>query len=677
MFIVVLILLTSTAGGFSATYFYDDDSPLIMRLAAGSVIGMTLFGFAATLLAFVFGFNAISVSLAGILSAVPFAALGRKENFEKFLSDADKLRNYVCNFFSRLELARIVALFAYAGLFVMLWFFFRRAMLEMRDGGIGTGAMNNLGDLPFHLLVINGFTIGQEFPPENPIFSGATLSYPFITDLVAAAYNVAGATVHDALLLQNIVLIAAVVILMAGFTMNVTKSVFAAAVSPFLLVFAGGLGFLLFFGDSTVSDAGIINQLFKLNADYTLRGAAIWRWGNPLTTLFITQRTLLLGLPIALIVFTRLFTFLENDHDDGNTKPESRKTFVSYLFSGTNRHFLIVGLLAGLLPLIHSHTFLIIFAVSGFIALCDWRKWRSWAAYFGGAVITSVPQLLFITSGTATSAGSFIGWDFGWDNGDSNAAWFWLVNTGLFIPLLILALYLLTKRASGDLSERYSDDPDGYVNARRMLIFFVPFLLCFAGANVLRLAPWIWDNVKILIYCYVGAIPIVAWLLAEIYRRSSISYLLVPSLLVGLTLSGWLDVWRVASGQIEHQIISPSMAAAAADLSSKMPKDSLIVTAPEFATIPVLTGSRWFLGYTGHVWSHGIAGNERDAIVRKIYAGGDEAARLLRENDIDYVVVGPQEKQFTKVNEAFFLEYPLEAQSGEFRVFRVSENTGR
>lgn len=677
MLIAVLILLTSTAGGMSTTYLYDDDSPIVMRIAAGAVIGMTLFGFTVTLLAFVLGLTVPSVLIAGILSAAPIAVLRQKRPFERALSDIGKLRNSIEEMFTKFEPIRLAGLAAYAGLFGMLWFFFKRAMLEMRDGGIGTGAVNNLGDLPFHLLVINGFTTGQEFPPDNPIFSGTTLSYPFITDLIVAAYSIVGATVHDAMFLQNMVLIVAIVILMAGFTLKVTNSIFAAVIAPFLLVFAGGFGFLLFFSDAVASDAGFVGQIFQLNADYTLRGGTIWRWGNPLTTLFITQRTLLLGLPIALIVFTRLFAFLEEKRDDGNRGSELKMNVVSKILGEGNRRFFIVGLLAGLLPLIHSHTFLVTFAVSGFIALSDRHKWRAWTAYFFGLAIAAVPQVIFITSGTATAAGSFVGWEFGWDNGDNNAFWFWLLNTGLFIPLVLIGLFLLSMRATADSFEDSYGGLDANGRARKMIVFFAPFVVCFVGANVLRLAPWIWDNVKVLIYCYVGAIPIVAWLIAEIRQRSPLALFLVPALLFSLTLSGWLDVWRVASGQIEHQILSPSMVAAAADLNSKIPKDSLIVTAPEFATIPVLTGSRWFLGYTGHVWSHGIAGNDRDAIVRQIYAGGDDARRLIKENDIDYVVVGPQEKQFTKVNEVFFLEYPLEAKAGEFRIFRVGEGTGR
>src|SRR5262249_51495453 len=160
------------------------------------------------------------------------------------------------------------------------------------------------GDLPYHLRVINRFALGNEFPPDNPIFNGASFTYPFITDLVASMFVVTGATARQAMLLQNLILIFSVVALMWRFTFCLTKSTAAANLAPFLLLFNGGLGFLLFFGDAVSGEQGVLLQTLHLTTDYTIRGGTIWRWGDTLTSLFITQRTLLLGLSIALIVLT-------------------------------------------------------------------------------------------------------------------------------------------------------------------------------------------------------------------------------------------------------------------------------------------------------------------------------------------------------------------------------------
>lgn len=670
MFFGLFIIFVITASGLSLSYLYDDDSPLIFRVGSGAVLGMVMFGFAGTLIAAVAGLSTASVFGAGLVTAAPIALFFGNSHRKRIRYDLNEFRRTAIRFYTELNPSIGIAVLAYTCLFVMLWHFFQRAMLVMPDGGIGTGAVNNLGDLPFHLLVINGFTTGQSFPPDNPIFSGTTFSYAFITDVVAAMLTLTGMSVRDALFIQNFVLVVSIVVLMASMTLKVTRSLFAAAISPFLLVFAGGLGFLMFFSDSTATDAGVLRQIFQLNTDYTLRGGTIWRWGNPLTTLFITQRTLLLGLPMALIVFTAVLGLLDRKTLRGDDLNKGTEGGLCHLLA-QYRFFLFPGLFAGLTPLVHTHTFLVVAGFSTVIAAASWRNWRSWAAYFAGMAVTAVPQVMYIRSGSATAVDQFFGWDLGWDNGDHNVLWFWFVNTGIFIPLLLAAIWLLARQKLND--SHSADASAENRDARRLLLFFLPFALCFVGANVVRLAPWIWDNVKVLIYWYVGAIPIVAWLLAEIRSRVNGSVVLVPMLLFILTLSGWLDVWRVASSQIEHQILPPLLVGVADSLKSTIPRDTLILTAPEYATLPVLTGSRWFLGYTGHVWSHGIDPHEREAIVKKIYSGGEEARKLIQEHKIDFIVVGPQERQFTKVDERFFEEFPVAAQAGDYRVFQVTQ----
>ncbi|MBA3693098.1 MAG: hypothetical protein H0W77_06615, partial [Acidobacteria bacterium] len=153
-----------------------------------------------------------------------------------------------------------------------------------------------------------------------------------------------------------------------------------------------------------------------------------------------------------------------------------------------------------------------------------------------------------------------------------------------------------------------------------------------------------------------------------------VSLYLVPTLLVALIFSGWLDVWRTATRQVEHQILSPAMVSVAAQLRSRTAPRALIMTAPEYATVTVLSGRRWFLGYIGHVWSHGIAPYEREQIVKKIYTGGEEAKQLIEQNKINYILVGPQERKFTTVNETFFQSYPVVAEAGDFRVYQVGDS---
>jgi hypothetical protein len=55
-----------------------------------------------------------------------------------------------------------------------------------RDGVIRTLSPNNYGDLPLHLTYVAHFVKGGRFWPENPIFTGEALHYPFGIDLFTA-----------------------------------------------------------------------------------------------------------------------------------------------------------------------------------------------------------------------------------------------------------------------------------------------------------------------------------------------------------------------------------------------------------------------------------------------------------------------------------------------------------
>jgi hypothetical protein len=684
MIFAFLLVLITTAGGFAVSYIFDEDAPLIVRVAAGSVIGTALVGLNGFLLALGFGFNLTTISIAAVLGALPLLIF-RRENIRRRLNrDISLFKQQSREFFTNFDLSRLIITFSYGGLFVMLWLFFERAMLET-NGGIGTGAINNLGDLPFHLLVINGFIHGQNFPPDNPIYAGAAFTYSFITDLVAAMMTSGGASIRNAMFCQNMVLIVALIILFARFTYKLTNNKTAALIAPFLLLFNGGLGFLLYFSDAIAGEAGVLGHIFTLTNDYTIRGGTIWRWGNSLTILFTTQRTLLLGLPLALIILTKIRDIFDDECREAKTREHNKdgtsgdltaiSTSPPHFLSKDRLSALVIGIFAGMLPLVHAHTFAVVMGICGLLALMSWRKWRIWAVFFVSAALVAVPELLLATTGSANAAQSFVGWKFGWDNGEENAFRFWFVNTGLFIPLLIAAIAFLAVQSSKlkvQSSESEFSSSDELDSPRHLLMFYAPFVLCFIVPNLVRLAPWVWDNIKVLIYWYIASIPLVAWLLAQLWQRSKVAFYLVPALIITLTFAGWLDVWRTATRQVEHQILSPSMIAVAADLREKTAPRSLILTAPEYASVPVLTGRRWFLGYIGHVWSHGIAPHDREQIAKKIYAGGDEAKRLIEENKIDYVLIGTAERKFAAVNDAFFHAFPLIAENGEFRVYQVS-----
>ena len=86
---------------------------------------------------------------------------------------------------------------------MLVWQVTERAVL-FEAGGIGTGVDHNLGDLPFHLAIINSFAYGQNLPPEHPELAGVHLTYPFLVDFIAAMVVQAGGSLRSALFLEGL-----------------------------------------------------------------------------------------------------------------------------------------------------------------------------------------------------------------------------------------------------------------------------------------------------------------------------------------------------------------------------------------------------------------------------------------------------------------------------------------
>ena len=189
---------------------------------------------------------------------------------------------------------------------------FNRAVFERPDG-IYTGVMNNLGDLPLHLQVINSFAQGHNLPPEDPTFAGVRFAYPFLVDFLAAMLVRAGAGVIFAMWLQNMVMAMALVGLLHYWTVLLTRNRLAGVIAPLLVLFSGGLGWWLLFSEG--SSDGFFATLGNLQHDYTIVPNSILRWGNSLTTLFVPQRSILFGMPLAITIFCQWWLAISQQED--------------------------------------------------------------------------------------------------------------------------------------------------------------------------------------------------------------------------------------------------------------------------------------------------------------------------------------------------------------------------
>ncbi|MEO5859461.1 MAG: hypothetical protein ABIR33_10985, partial [Pyrinomonadaceae bacterium] len=449
-------------------------------------------------------------------------------------------------------------------------------------------------------------------------------------------------------------------VLLESFVRRLTGLKHAGKLAPVMLFFSGGLGFIWFFLGST-------DSLWNLTKDYTIGDE--FRWGNSLITLFLTQRSLLLGMPITLIVLGFLWK---------NFAAEWRaddRTFKQLLPAAA------IGVLAGLLPLVHLHSLAVLFVVSIFVLAMNRDRWREIVAFGVGVSVIAIPELLWSMSGSATRASEFIAWHLGFDSRVTNIVWFWLKNTGLLLPLVGLGIYILCfPQSREDAKEeskkekvkgkKGSQAPMSPSANAGLIYFYIPFVFLFILANVARLAPWEWDNIKVLIYWFVGSLPFVVIALAWMWRKDTAWKAFAALCVFMLMASGGLDIWRTVSGQINYPVFSADAMTVADRIKAVSPPRSLFLNAPTYNTAVVLSGRRSLMRYPGHLSSHGIDYGGREDDVKKIYRGVPEATGLLEKYEIEYVLISPEEREMSP-NEEFFSRFPIVAQSGQYRVHKI------
>ena len=676
-----LLLAIAMVGGTLLTFLFDRNAPRGARLCMGASIGMALMATVGFLLALVLGLGAATLLLSASILLLPLLLLLNRHRRDVILNTLRAPTSAA----QKSNVAGIGYLAFYLAIAILLAMVFNRAVFERPDG-IYTGVMNNLGDLPLHLQVINSFAQGHNLPPDDPTFAGVRFAYPFLVDFLAAMLVRAGAGVIFAMWLQNMVMAMALVGLLHYWTVLLTRNRLAGVITPLLVLFSGGLGWWLLFYES--SSDGFFATLGNLQHDYTIVPSSILRWGNSLTTLFVPQRSILFGMPLAITIFCQWWLAISQQEDAAPSDVEptatsalEQKITISAKASKSHRkrrhkaviavpqpdppnfylrRMLAAGVCAGFLPLIHAHTFLTVIAAAVCLAIIFRSAWRSWLYFFAIALIVCLPEILWLANTGGVSTRSYLGWQPGWDHGQHNVVWFWFVNTGLFIPLLVVAL--AWRRGTFKLPQR-------------VIKFYLPFILCFFLLNLIKVAPWVWDNIKVLFLWYMASAPLVAWLLARWWQQRSFIRWLAPAVLATLLLAGGLDVLRVVSEASEYQEFDAQGIAAAKLISAQTAPRALVLHAPTYNSPVFLTGRRSLLGYPGWIWSRGLDYSERSADIERIYSGAPQAETLLRKYNVDYVLVGPLELASFKVNEQFWSKYKALARAGAYRVYEIRDQS--
>jgi hypothetical protein len=657
----LLLALLVTLSGTIATYLYDENSSFGARLCAGAALGLAALGLVSFVVASLIGLTGIAILFSAVICCSPLALIADKKHAKDLRQDLEAVSIAARRLILRPDSTSVGYFLFYAVTSVLLWQVFNRAVIEDQTG-LSTGLLNNFGDLPFHLSVITSFAFGNNFPPEDPTYAGVRFTYPFISDFVSAVFVRCGADLRASMLIPNFILGVAFVGLIHRWALVMLRDKLAAIITPLLALLNGGFGWLLLFEKAGTNEGGLFGALLDIPS-FTVIPETTWRWGNAISALLVPQRGFLMGLPLATIAFTQwwLATSRTRDAAPGNARKQPRASQKSSTHSDrfpiTTRGMIAAGVAAGLLPLVHAHSFVVVMAMAACLALIKIR-WREWFAFFLVASAIAIPQLLLSTMNSAVDASSFFDWHVGWDHGKESPVWFWFKNTGLFIPLIFVAVVM---------------KGNGYLIPRRLLLFYLPFTLCFIVPNFVKMAPWIWDNIKVLYYWWLASAPLVALLLARLWRQGPIRRVIALVLFVAVTLAGTLDVAGIAFRQVKYQVFDSAGMRFGELVKRQTEPRALIVHAPVHNTPVFLSGRRSLMGYPGHIWTHGLEFVQREGEIKRIYLGMPDADQLIKNHGVDYAVIGPHEKTLTPVTDRFFNRFEKVGEVGEYALYKVRQ----
>ena len=477
----------------------------------------------------------------------------------------------------------------YASVRHFAWMFFKL------DSKWMTLHPNNFGDLPLHINYIREIASGAHFPPVNPSFVFEPLRYPFGPDLYSSLWEIVGVPLSSHLFVVGLL---------------------SAAVSMTVLRWFGGwwaVGAFFFSG-------GLIGWGILTGIPVPMEMTASVEWKNLFLSVFITQRGVLFALPASLLLLESLRRWIKGE-------VFIRKSALTTL-----------GLVWGLLPLFHAHAFVIVSLTLGLFALSA-NGWRGLKKFLSSrvAVVAYLPAIYFVLRTTdAGSKSSVIHFDPWWTSTFEDAPSFLLQNFGpwLLLPLALLVAILTTEKAKEKKREHLVE----------LGLYSALFVLFY---NVM-LATWSWDNIKLLIFPYLGFARL-AWvvldpLLPE-FAKYGVAFVLFLSGFVAIDRSyapptqRGLAIYETADlGQMEGAL-------------TEVPLDAVFAAAPTHNHALTYFGRVRAIGYEGHLWSHGIDYKARmakfDSLMRGAWNGSDPAI-LARELKITHVVWGAAEDTFYK-----------------------------
>lgn len=464
-----------------------------------------------------------------------------------------------------LQALKRIKLKKYINLNLALWIsvtlFIGCSLFEVTTEGIQSIWVSNYGDLAFHLGMLSSFNYGDNFYPQYNIFAGHVLSYPFMSNLWSALFWSISSSFAG---LKYIFIYNWLIVWTAVYFLLNSK---CNKIAPWALLLGGGVYFTW-----TKEAPPMIDQGYF--------------WVPLLPTTWIPQRSAMLGLLLFLTVLN-----VYRELKGGNS--EERRY-----------NLLLLCLLMLSFPLVHGHFYLMALGyIVGDSALRFLLKQNISIKELIQTSIVLLPAML--SSFVISDKAKIFSLMYDWSVGKKEQQWYlhtilepfmqnpiwhtlvsWIVNC---LPVLILFAFFCFKS--------------------RDRVSSILLILLFLVGNFVKMHYWDFDQVKFFVALYVLFIFI--W--TDKIRSPLLQLLLIPLLIPGMVNL----FWTIADNQL-YTTYSAEDISQAEKIRKVTPVSAVIAAAPEHNSAALLSGRKFYLGFIGTLWTHGIDYQEREDINRDL-----------------------------------------------------------
>lgn len=574
-------------------------------------------------------------------------------------------------------------------------YFWSNAIYYDPAGNVQVTHVSIWGDWAAHFTMGSAMTERGLLLLQSPFLYGARFSYPFVSNAISAALVRMGVPFFNAFVFPSFIYSLLLVVALFWFYRHVFRRTTIALIASLIFLFNGGVGFIYFYQDVLASPEPLYT-LVNPPREYTSMQEHFIRWISVINSEQIPQRALALGFPLAVIALTLIWFYGIGPAESARTDQRPAHERHSSLL---RTHAIPVSMvLLGLMPVIHSHSFMAAGIILSFwllVALLQtnqgqrFTRFKHWLAFGAGVAAIALPLVKIFLLSNATSH-DFIKWFPGWYLQEFDVNWFvfWFLNWGI-VPILALAglFYLIGTQKTA--RNRWS-----------VALFFAPFFLLFALMNLFLFQPFIWDNTKVLTWASLGISGLAAFFLHVLWTRismrlarlkkteswlplfvqilrASLGRVLIIGMFIFCTLSGFIDTWRIIRFPLHtYQMYSQEEMQLVTWVKQHTAVDSLWMTGDMHNLwLYNLTGRQPMLTFRGWLWTHGYEYHGIEADVSRMFREPYQNISLFDQYGIDYVLIGYDEQHNWNANQQAYEEiFPAVKRTMTYTIYKVSKD---